>query len=208
MRLLTVPVLAAALLLAACGTSSSGPGSTGTPTVPTMAPPGAGIPPAAGRVTGVGMVIEGPGTPPEVCLGPVRESWPPQCDGIALSGWDWAQHPPEQETDPEGPPTRWGSFAVAGTFDGMTLTVTDAVPLALYDTMAEPTPTPPTPPDLTDDEWAAVLAGAAAAPGMLGVDRGESGPVHLSVVHDDGTIQAWADASFGAGAVLVSSALR
>jgi hypothetical protein len=28
------------------------------------------------------------------------------------------------------------------------------------------------------------------------------------VVHDDGSIQAWADASFGAGVVLVTSALR
>ena len=208
MRLLSLPALAAVVLLTACGAPTSGPGSTGPATAPTMAPPVAAVPPADGPVTGVGMVIEKPGTPPELCLGPVRESWPPQCEGIPLTGWDWGQHPPEQETEPGAAATRWGSFAVSGTFDGASLTVSDAVPLALYDTMAEPTPTPPTPPDLTDDAWDAVLEGVRSVPGLLGADRADGGPVLLSVVHDDGTIQAWADASFGAGAVLVSSALR
>ena len=32
----------------------------------------------------------------------------------------------------------WGSYALTGTFDGTTFTVTDAIPAALYDTMAEP----------------------------------------------------------------------
>ena len=29
--------------------------------------------------------------------------------------------------------------------------------------------------------------------------EGDIGPVHADVVHDDGTLQDWADAAFGAG---------
>ena len=205
MRLACVPALAVALLLAACGTTTSDPGST----APTMAPPVVAVPAADGPVTGVGTVIEKPGSPPELCLGPVAESWPPQCDGVALSGWSWAEHLPEQVADTDSSSTSWGSFAVTGTFDGVTLTVTDAVPLALYDTMAEPTPTPMPVLELTEQQWAAVAAGVTAAPGLLTVDRpGDTGPVQVSVVHDDGSVQAWADTSFGVGAVVVTSALR
>jgi len=40
------------------------------------------------------------------------------------------------------------------------------------------------------------------------VREGDTGPVYVDVVHDDGSLQAWADTSFGAGAVRVTSALR
>ena len=44
------------------------------------------------------------------------------------------------------PGVRWGSFALTGTFDGTTFTVTDAVPAALYDALnEEPEPLPGTP---------------------------------------------------------------
>jgi hypothetical protein len=29
---------------------------------------------------------------PEVCLGPVAESYPPQCNGPELVGWEWGDH--------------------------------------------------------------------------------------------------------------------
>ena len=203
MRLACVPALTAALLLAACGTTTD-PGAT----APTTAPPVVAVP-ADGPVTGVGTVIEKPGGPPELCLGPVAESWPPQCEGVPLSGWSWAEHEPEQVADTDSMSTSWGSFAVTGTFDGLVLTVTDAVPLALYDTVAEPTPSRAPTPRLTEQEWAAVSEGVRAAPGLLTVDRpGDTGPVQVAVVHDDGSVQAWADASFGVGAVVVTSALR
>lgn len=174
-----------------------------------MAPPVRAVPAAADPVTGVGTVIEVPGRPPELCLGPVRESFPPQCEGIALAGWSWAQYPPEQSVDGGGSATRWGSYAVTGSFDGTTLTATGAIPLALYDTMAEPSPLPTTPPDLTAGQWADVESGTRLMPGLLTSARaGDTGPVHVDVVHDDGSLQAWADASFGAGAVVVTSALR
>ena len=211
--LLAAPLLAA-LLLGACGSPTPTPaGAMTLPSSPTaattIAPPVPAVPPASGPVTGVGTVIEVPGGTPELCLGPVRESYPPQCEGIPLSGWSWAEHPAEQTADADGPSTSWGSYAVTGTFDGVTLTVTDAVPLALYDTVAEPSPRPMAPPDLTVGQWAEVESGVRLLPGLLTSAReGEAGPVLVDVVHDDGTLQAWADASFGVGAVRVTSALR
>lgn len=211
----TIAVVSAVLVLAACGSPTSGPGSTGPgsaapgSSAPTMAPPLIAVPAADGPVTGVGTVIEKPGSPPELCLGPVAESWPPQCEGLPLSGWDWATYPPEQQTAAGAPVTRWGSYAVTGTFDGLTLTVTEAISSALYDTLAEPTPSPVPVPPLTKTQWAAVVQGLNAAPGLLTVDRpNDTGPVRVSVVHDDGLVQSWADASFGVGAVEVTSALR
>jgi hypothetical protein len=111
--------------------------------------------------------------------------------------------------DGDGPATRWGSFAVTGTFDGTTLRATGAVPLALYDTIAEPSPRPMAPPDLTAAQWADVESGIRRLPGLLTTGReGDAGPLLVDVVYDDGMLQAWADASFGAGAVVVTSALR
>ena len=37
--------------------------------------------------------------------------------------------------------------------------------------------------------------------------EGDVGPVLVDVVHDDGSLQAWADAVLGAGTVRVRSAL-
>ena len=96
--------------------------------------------------------------------------------------------------------TRWGVYAVEGTFDGAALTVTRATSLALYDAMAEPSTSPATPPDLSDAEWDAVEVAVGAVPGLIAVDRADgAGPVVVTVVHDDGTIQQWADLSFGTG---------
>jgi hypothetical protein len=50
---------------------------------------------------------------------------PPQCGGPKVLDWDWADH--EGDYD-ESSGTRWGEFAVTGTFDGAALTATGAVP--------------------------------------------------------------------------------
>jgi hypothetical protein len=206
------PLAVAALLLGGCGTPASGPGGPGSApaTVPaTVAPPVTSIPPASGPVTGTGTVIQTPGGDPQLCLGPVMESYPPQCDGIPLVGWDWETTGPHEQSDLGGEVTRWGTWAVTGTFDGTTMTVTGSVPLALYDVAAQPSPRPVAPPDLTDAGWARVEAGVRLLPGLLTSAReGDTGPVLADVVHDDGTLQDWADASFGPGAVRVTSALR
>lgn len=208
---MTAPLLAAALLLGACGSTTPTPGASppASSNAPTVAAPVAAVPPARDTVTGVGTVIQVPGGTPELCLGPVRESYPPQCEGVPLAGWSWAEHPAEQTADNDGPSASWGSYAVTGTFDGLTLTVSGAVPLALYDAVALPSPRPMAPPALSPDQWAQVEAGVRLLPGLLTSTReDDTGPVHADVVHDDGTLQSWADASFGVGAVRVTSMLR
>ena len=210
MRPLIAPVLAASvLLLTACGTSTDEPSTTAPSMSSLVVPPVTAIPPAEDPVTGLGTVIETPGGAPELCLGPVRESWPPQCEGIALRGWDWTANPPDDQSEAGSPVTKWGVYAVEGTFDGAALSVTRATSLALYDAMAEPSASPAAPPDLSDAEWDAVEVAVGAVPGLIAVDRADgAGPVVVTVVHDDGTIQQWADLSFGADAVVVTSALR
>lgn len=209
-RLPAAPLVALALVLGACGSPTTPVGGGGAVPTSGSAPAlPAAIPPANDPVTGVGTVLEVPGGSPELCLGPVRESFPPQCDGIALSGWSWVRHPPEQRVGTAGASTSWGSYAVTGTFDGLAMSVTEAVPLALYDTVAEPSPRPLAPPDLTADQWAEVESGVRLLPGLLTSTReSEAGPVHVDVVHDDGTLQDWVDDTFGPGAVRVTSMLR
>lgn len=73
----------------------------------------------AGAVT---VLDDGDG--PELCLGGVAESLPPQCGGPALVGWDWTEHEGDFE---EVRGTRWGDFQVVGTYDGSQLTVTEVV---------------------------------------------------------------------------------
>ena len=97
MRVIRVAALAAVLVLAACGTAT-GPGSPPAPTASrTPAPPSA-VPAATGTVTGLGTVIEVPGGSPELCLGPVRESFPPQCEAFSQADW--------RRRDPGGGPGR------------------------------------------------------------------------------------------------------
>jgi hypothetical protein len=112
-----VALVLTAALLAACGGDGDATATDSTGDRPT------------GPVhTGLVMVM-GTGVP-EACLGPVAESWPPQCSGPELVGWDWADHRGMFERQGE---IRWGQFALTGTWDGERLVVTEAVPAALYD---------------------------------------------------------------------------
>ena len=70
----------------------------------------------------VGTVLEVTRTPsaevgahgPQLCLGPIMMSLPPQCGGIDIVGWDWDTVTGERSAAG----TTWGSYAVVGTFDG------------------------------------------------------------------------------------------
>ena len=232
---------------------------------------------------------------PELCLGAVAESYPPQCSGLPIVGWDWAKVAGQFEKSGD---TRWGSFVLTGTFDGTTFTMTKpAQSLATYDPMPDPGDDPnpfATPcaepdggwavvdPATTDDqamqqvfEKAAQLDGYAGAwmdqspnlstdegemndptklvvnvlvtgdveaaeaelrkvwggalcvsqakyteadlqaiqlqlqkvPGLL-TSNAQNDLVTAEVIHDDGTIQAWADEEYGEGRVVFTSALK
>ena len=204
-----------------------------------------------------------------------------------MAGWDWAAHPEHEEQSG----VRWGSFALTGTFDGTTFTVTDAVPAALYDAMApKPDALPGTPCEPPAGGWGVVdpakttpeamdatFTEAARLPGFAGTWMDQSGDpsptddptrvivnvavtrdvagaeatlretwggalcvsrarytesdlnkismelqalpgvlttsaaddvVRAEVLHDDGSLQAWADQEYGEGRVRITSALQ
>jgi hypothetical protein len=89
------------------------------------------VPDGEVRTQGLVMVLDD-GDGPEMCLGGVAESYPPQCGGPALTDFDWGDVGFEEASG-----VKWGSYALTGTFDGTTFTVTDAIPAALYDVMVE-----------------------------------------------------------------------
>jgi hypothetical protein len=62
---------------------------------------------------------------PELCLGPVAESYPPQCGGPPIRGWRWRDY--EGDYDQVGQ-VRWGEFVVEGEWDDGTFVLTHAEP--------------------------------------------------------------------------------
>lgn len=65
-------------------------------------------------------VLESPEHGPELCFN-VEDSSPPQCGGLPLSGWDWA----EVDGEDTASGTTWGEYHVVGTYDGTLLTLTE-----------------------------------------------------------------------------------
>lgn len=110
MRRMVVPVAVSALVtvLAGCGSGVPGASTSGDPSV------GEEV-----VLLGSGLVLDD-GDGPELCLGGVLESYPPQCGGPRLVGWDWDQV--EGEVRASG--TTWGDYVVIGTYDGERFTLT------------------------------------------------------------------------------------
>ena len=106
-----IAVIAAALIVSACGEQTE-PDTTSV----------------AGeqRYTATGTVLESPDHGPQLCLGGVDESLPPQCGGPDITNWDWSEVESESASG-----TTWGDYTVVGTYDGTAFTLTS----------------PPSPPD-------------------------------------------------------------
>ncbi len=247
---------------AGSGDSSSQPATDGPPTP---------VPDGEVRTNGLVTVLDS-GNGPELCLGAVAESYPPQCGGPAVADLEWGDVGFEEASG-----VKWGSYALTGTYDGTTFTATDAIPAALYDAMNEPdaggleaacdSPETTDTKKVTPQDLDATLVAASALPGyatawltgntisvavtedpegaeqtlratwggplcVTTVERtdadlnavnqelqtalgdqlltsGSTSPDSLDaqVVFDDGSIQEWADATYGDGLVRVSSAL-
>lgn len=75
------------------------------------------------RSTGTVMVLDD-GSGPQLCLGVLGASMPPQCEGLEVTGWDWADHPEHKEVGG----TRWGGFQVTGILNDTTFAMTEALP--------------------------------------------------------------------------------
>jgi len=204
--LAVVALLLTASFLTACGSSDDGatavdPGSDPSPSagMPTEVPAAPGPVDTRGLVT-----VMDTGDSPELCLGPVAESYPPQCSGPAIDGWDWSQH--QQMFDSQGG-TRWGQFMVSGTWDGTTFGFEDAVAAPIYDAMPVSPPTPPAPSvEHSRAELEQIAQEVGKLPGAQGA-YADHGRVLVDVTYDDGSLQDWADETYGAGVVVVSSML-
>lgn len=203
-----VPALVASLLvLAACATPPPGEDDIGAAA---DAPPGASLGSLApglpdGDVVGQGTVMD-TGGEVELCLGPVLESYPPQCSGIPLEGWSWDGL---DDSESEGD-KRWGTYAVQGTYDGETLTLTQpAVPLALYDPPAQETPFDGEPGTIDKETLLEIQDTVVERLGAAMIAYGPAdGRLWIQVAWDDGTWQRAADDDFGDGVVIVESLLR
>ncbi len=203
-RILLAAVLAASVMVVA------GCAASATPSGP---PPPAGNAALPDPVTSDDLIAQGTvlqigDEDPQLCLGAVAESYPPQCSGPVIKGWDWAS----AEQSETASDVTWGTYAVQGTWDGTAFTVTgDVIPLSLYD-----------PPAALDPRGEEANAGSTPESELLRVmeDLDESrsptvvttalhnGYLWLTVIYDDGTVQEFVDEKYGAGVVAVQSALR
>lgn len=125
-------VLAATLVLSATlvGCADDSSSRAVDPDRPSQVQRPTEVPAADGPVRTRGPVLvldDGDG--PEVCLDAVALSDPPQCSGLPLVGWEWREHPEHERSNG----TRWGDYALTGTFDGTAFTPTEAVPASLHD---------------------------------------------------------------------------
>lgn len=199
-RLLAVAALGAAslLTLSACATA-------GTPGADATLPLGSVWPaPPEGDVVAQGTVMDVAGEV-ELCLGPIAESYPPQCLGIPLDGWSWDGVDGSEASGD----AQWGAYAVYGTYDGERFTVTQPpIMLALYDPMRPDDPTGGEPGAGSEIELAAIQE---ELPDRLDSaylsSYPDNGWLWIDVVWDDGTFQAAADAEFGDDVVVVRSAM-
>lgn len=205
------PLLAAAsvigvLLLSGCGSSTAGspaPTSSGIVADQRIEAVHPQIP--VGRVIGTGTVIDTDGTV-QLCLGAVMESYPPQCSGIPVDGWIWDGVDGSETSGG----TTWGSYAVYGTYDGDRYTITDPpIMLALFDPVRPEDPTGGVDGTSPDADLTAIRDDLVDRLGTKALSVWtERGYVWVDVVWDDGTLQSAADAEFGEGVVIITSALR
>lgn len=134
------------------------------------------------------------------------ESYPPQCSGPELVGWDW--DPADQRETASG--VTWGTYAVTGTWDGTRFATTAApIPLSLYDPLPLEDPTADrrgaADPQELDRILDAVSSGSDGRVLTIGIERGF---VTVTVVYDDGSFQEVLDTEYGHDVVVVRSALR
>jgi hypothetical protein len=199
--------LAGVLLLGACA-DPTGPASGGNQPDDAPAATAPPTPSASGPVSAVATVLQEGDGPPELCLGGVAESFPPQCGGPEITGWDWDTVEAESAQG-----ITWGEYAVEGTWDGESFHLTRA------DAAPDEWPTPAEDPRLDPENAGAVGPDTPESEvselqdevfddldGLSGWV--ENGYVWVTVVYDEGSVQRYVDDKYGADTVAVQSALR
>jgi len=206
LRRALVILAAPALLLAACATPAQPGGDAG-------GLPGDGSGPgpiaARGEVVGQGTVLQKDGEDAQFCLGAVMESYPPQCSGPVIVGWEW----PDDAMWEAANGVTWGTYAVTGMWDGVEFSPAyPPIPLALYDPI-RPEPDPRTDPANAGDNDEQLLVRVqdelhAWSEVTVLTSHTENGYVWASVYYDDGSIQSYLDEIYGPDVVVVQSAFR
>jgi hypothetical protein len=127
--------LAALLVLAACGQGANEAGSDGAGSAADGSQSGDAqseeptVPSDEVVYRGALTVLQGVERDAAELCGAVAESYPPQCGGLPVTGWDW-----EAVEHDEAQGVRWGSYLVTGTFDGKSFVLTeDPVPTSEID---------------------------------------------------------------------------
>jgi hypothetical protein len=120
----TLVPAAALLLCAACGSGEPGAVGGSTGATDDAPPPTVPAPDPEQLYEADGTVLEDESHGPELCLGGVALSLPPQCGGVPLANWDWDAVDGAQS----GSGTTWGEFHVVGMYADGVLTVTDVGP--------------------------------------------------------------------------------
>jgi hypothetical protein len=191
-------VIAVLVTLAGCAATPAGPGE---PVLIVTENPA-----APGEVRGQGTVLQVGDAAPEFCLGAVLDSYPPQCSGPELVGWDWTTVDGQEVAGD----VTFGTYAVSGRWDGTRLTVTGAIQLALYDPIpfVDPLTDPENAGDSSDADLLAVQTKLTAdSPRPILTSYPQNGYLFAYVVYDDGTLQTWADQQYLPDVVAIRSAL-
>lgn len=68
------------------------------------------------------LVLENAEHGPELCVGAVLDSFPPQCGDVPIVGWDWDKVGGEKRVSS----TIYGRYHVVGRYDGTSFTLTEA----------------------------------------------------------------------------------
>lgn len=79
-----------------------------------------GTPSSDQRYAVTATVLESPSHGPQLCLGGVATSLPPQCGGPDVVGWDWDGVEGKESVNG----TTWGAYSLVGTWDGERFTLT------------------------------------------------------------------------------------
>lgn len=153
--------MVALLLVAALAVAHAGCGAARAPSPPSSS---AGTQEYETTAT----VLARSGGRPELCLGAIATSYPPQCGGPIVIGWDWDAVDGEESANG----VRWTEATVRGRYDGKAFTLT-APPMAPRPT-GRPAPEP---------DFSPACDNPTGDPSATGATWGESGVnYHQSLV--------------------------